>query len=142
MPIKVTTSMKYISRIDAGSTHCYYVRAGYGIKECTNKTFSDTSYGGKRKALITAKQWRDKEIKRLAPKLRAYRALRHRHFGVGVHLAKDKRFDPPKLSWRATFWSKPQDRQLTKTFSVNRYGNCKAKQLATQWRKLKLTGEL
>ena len=46
--------MKYISRIDSHNTHCYTVRVGYDIPEATHKTFSDTVYGGKRKALKAA----------------------------------------------------------------------------------------
>jgi len=133
--------LKYISRIDSNYTHCYYVRAGYGHDDIKNKTFTDGVYGGKRKALIAAKRWRDKEIKRTAAKTKAYKALQRRHFGKGYSLSKDERFDPVKLSWRATYWSKAHNRQLTKTFSVNRYGYRLAKKLATQWRKIKLTGE-
>lgn len=142
MPIKVTRAMKYISRIDSLNTHTWYVRAGYGPKECTNKSFADGVYGGKRKALNAAKLWRDKEIKRLAKVLAAYRAKDKRHFGKGYHLAEDKRFDPPLLSWRATYWCKLKRKQLTKTFSVKGYGFYRAKLLAKQWRKFKLTGEL
>ncbi len=135
-------TMRYISRIDSGHTHCYFVRAGYGIPECTNKTFSDGVYGSRRKALYAAKAWRDKEIKRLAPKLRKYGKQQRRFFGKGVHVAKDNRFDPPKLSYRATYWSKEKERQLTKTFSINLYGKKQAKLLAEQWRNFMLTGKL
>lgn len=142
MPIKVPARMKYISRIDADYTHCWYVRAGYGFKEATNKTFSDSLYGGKGKALIAAMKWRDKEIKKLKPKIIAWQEKQNRHFGKGYHVAVDNRFDPPKESWRATYWSKKLGRQLTKTFSINRYGNARAKKLAKQWRNFMLTGEL
>jgi len=140
--IKIKREMQYISRIDSGSTHCYYVRAGYGFKEATNKTFSDSLYGGKRKALEAAKKWRDKEVKRLKPHIVNWQAKQNRHFGKGYHVATDNRFDPPKESWRATFWSKKLGRQLTKTFSINRYGFNQARKLAKQWRKFMLTGEL
>jgi len=140
--IKVKREMKYISRIDSGSTHCYYVRAGYGFKECTNRSFADGVYGGKYKALIAAKKWRDKEVKRLKPHVINWQAKQKRSFGKGYHIALDKRFDPPIKSWRATYWSKKLGRQLTKTFGINRYGFNQARKLAKQWRQFMVTGEL
>ena len=50
--------MKYISRIDSGSTHCYWVRIGYGIKEKVQKSFPDLRYGGTVKAYRQAVKWR------------------------------------------------------------------------------------
>lgn len=50
-----------ISRIDRGSTHCWYVRL-YEDEDCYPKTFSDSKYGGKRKAQQAAKAWRDEVL--------------------------------------------------------------------------------
>ena len=56
--------MKYITRIDSGYTHCYFVRVGYDIEPKVQKSFNDNKYGGKTKALKAAKTWRDKQLKK------------------------------------------------------------------------------
>jgi len=53
-------AMKYISRIDSGSTHGYFVRTYKNGKVLAPKLFSDLKMGGKRKALRAAKDYREK----------------------------------------------------------------------------------
>ncbi len=135
--------MKYISRIDSGYTHCYFVRVGYDIKPKVVKCFSDMKCGSKRKALALAKEWRDKKVKQLGSKLFAangYDANNQRHWGKGIHTALDLRYEPPRLSIRASYWDGKEMKQLAKSFSVNKFGYRKAMSLAKQWRKAKITG--
>ena len=51
---------RFISRIDSGSTHGYFVRTYKKGKVLEPKLFSDRKIGGKRKALEAAKAYRDK----------------------------------------------------------------------------------
>lgn len=51
-------SMKFISRIDSGSTHGWFVRTYKGGKVLEPKLFSDLKNGGKRKAQEAAKAYR------------------------------------------------------------------------------------
>ncbi len=59
-PKKKSRAMKFISRIDSGSTHGYYVRTYKGAGVVDSKLFSDLKIGGKRKALKAAQEHRDK----------------------------------------------------------------------------------
>ena len=52
--------MKFISRIDSGSTHGYFVRTYKNSRVVDAKLFSDLKMGGKRKALKAAQEHRDK----------------------------------------------------------------------------------
>jgi len=53
-------TMKYISRIDSGSTHGFFVRTYKSGKVLARKLFSDLKMGGKLKALNAAKEYRAK----------------------------------------------------------------------------------
>jgi len=137
--------MKYISRIDSNNAHCYTVRVGYKIPEATHKTFSDSVYGGQRKALKAAIAYRDKEVKRLKITLGKrynYDQNNQRHWGVGVNEQWGRKGEWDYLYITATYWDGQRKKQLHKTFSVNKYGYELAWKLAAQWRSLKLTGEL
>ncbi len=55
---------KGISRIDSGSTHGWFVR-GYKNRKTYSKLFSDLKCGGKRKALLLARRYRDQLLKKI-----------------------------------------------------------------------------
>lgn len=55
---------KYISRIDSGNTHCYFLRILEKRDDGIRKAFSDGMFGGKRKALLAAVKFRDEFLKR------------------------------------------------------------------------------
>lgn len=63
-----------ITRMDYERTHGYWVRiyrTEYdGTKRCYSKYFSDGTNGGKRKALVAARKWRDAQSKKLRPRER------------------------------------------------------------------------
>lgn len=137
--------MKYISRIDSGSTHCYWVRIGYNIKEKVQKSFPDQRHGGQDKAFNAAKLWRNKQLKTLKPileKAYAYDVNNQRHWGKGWSESWDRKGEWDYLHIRGSYWDGRKGKQVHKQFSVNKYGYDKALLLAKQWRKLKLTGEL
>lgn len=137
--------MKYITRIDHKNTHCYWVRIGFEIKEKVQKSFPDQRYGGAIKAYKEAVKWRNAQLKILKPKMEKaynYDTNGQRHWGEGVKEAWDRKGEWEYLHIRARYYDSKRKKQLTKSFSVNKYGYDKAVKLAKQWRKLKLTGEL
>lgn len=137
---------KYITRIDSGSTHCYWVRIGFGIPEKVQKSFPDLRHGGKQEAHKLALTWRNQQLKVLQPlmnKAYAYDINKQRHWGVGVCESWNRdRNGWDYLHIRAQYWNGLKKKQVNKQFSVNKYGYDKAMLLAKQWRKFKLTGEL
>ncbi len=58
------TKNKGISRIDSGSTHGWFVR-GYKNGKTYSKLFSDKKWGGKRKAMDAAREYRNNLLKEL-----------------------------------------------------------------------------
>lgn len=131
--------MKYISRIDSGYTHSYYVRAGY-FKGSNNKNFSDGIYGSKRKALAAAKIWRDQQVKKF--KLIIGKRDPRRGYGKGWHKSIDKRLSGEYINIVAQWWDNKANKQRQKSFSANKYGYRAAVQLAKQHYKLMTTGKL
>lgn len=125
-----------ITRIDTGSTHGFevrFMRRGYVFE----KLFSDAVYGGKRKALAAAREYRDeleaeyphysrKEVARI-------KSERNTSGVVGVRLSEetDDRWPskPVYLYWVAQ-WSPSPGVRKTKRFSVNKYGEEEAFRLA------------
>lgn len=145
LPTNGRTTLKYITRIDSGSTHCWWVRMGYDIKEKVHKSFPDRRHGGSTGAYLAAKKFRDKELKRLLPLMKdAYKYDQNdqRHWGVGVTETWTRKGDYEYMSITATYWDGNRGKQLHKQFSVNKYGYELAWKLAAQWRSFKLTGEL
>ena len=138
-------AMRYIVRIDSHNTHCYNVRIGYKIKSKVNKSFADGRYGGTVNALIAAKKWRNQQLKKLLPVMQEeyeYDQNGQRFWGTGVNESWCTKKGWEYLYIRATYYDGARKKQLIKSFSVLKYGYDEAFALATQWRKLKLTGEL
>lgn len=146
MALRGRKTLKYITRIDSGTTHCWWVRIGYIIEERVHKSFPDKRYGNRAKAFEAAKKWRDKELKRLRPLMDIAYNLdvnKQRHWGEGI----SESWSAPKNGWRylnicGSYWDGRRNKQINKCFSVNKYGYDEAVKLAKQWRKLKITGEL
>lgn len=140
-------SLRYITRIhdERNHTFCYWVRIGYEIDEKVYKTFPYKRHGGATKALMAAKNWRDKQLKTMIPIMdKAYNrdVNGQRHFGKGVTETWATKGDWEYLSITATYWDGKKGKQLHKQFSVNKWGYDKAVEMATEWRNFKLTGEL
>ena len=131
-----------ISRIDQPShrTHGFYVRVSHQGK-IHSAFFSDKKYGGQEQALAVA----------LAHYLKLRRALgmprkstrrwwaetvrRRGKSGIqGVQRMIDRRSKPWRKYWRAT-WSPELGVTRKKQFSIRKFGEEKAKQLATRARR-------
>ena len=132
---------KGISRIDSGSTHGWFVR-GYRNGETFSKLFSDKKCGGKGKALALARTHRNKLHKKLAaiprkPRGRriVYKDSRNTTGVIGVcRTAKSVPGgmvnDRYSVSWRP----EPGVQKCT-SFSINKYGEKRAFQLAVSHRR-------
>ena len=132
---------KGISRIDSGSTHGWFVR-GYRNGKTYSRLFSDMKCGGKEEALEEARKFRDnlhKDLEEVPRKPRSRRiVLRDSRNATGVlgvcRTSKKgpngKMNDCYSVSWRP----EPGIQKCT-SFSIRKYGEKKAFQLAVAHRK-------
>ena len=111
----------------------------------THKYFPDKSCGGKNKALKKAREFRDSVLKRM-PKAKqeaASRALRKvkKSGVVGVtHVVSNAGGGKVYEYWQAA-WEDNSGRRRTAKFSISRYGNKAALELAIKSRKDALKGK-
>jgi len=138
---KKPSSNKGISRIDSTSTHGWFVR-GYRNNKTFSKLFSDKKLGGKAKALIAAKAFRQSlwnKIEKIPVKRRPRRLVvrdsRNTTGVIGVcHIAKKNNngsiYESYAVSWRP----KPGIQKCT-SFSIKKYGRQQAFRLAVELRK-------
>ena len=130
-----------ITRIDA-SAHGYWVRV-MRRGECFSKLFSDGEYGGKRKALKAARDYRDQLVDDLADKeqtrkQRAEIVTSRNYSGIpGVRYIEEtsRKGDREYVYgyWEAQWSPKPYVRKKRR-FSVKKYGDKKAMELAIEAR--------
>ncbi len=124
--MKNDLGMLYITRMDYQNTHGWWIRIYKRSKVVSHKLFTHNLYGGIRKSLVFAKQWRDKEVKRLkiVPGNNArWREHNKRNTSgvIGVHLGyKDTEYGT-YYKWMADFTNDEGDwRHIS--FSINKYG--------------------
>ncbi len=131
-----------ISRIDQPShrTHGFFLRATRQGK-IYSAFFADKTYGGKTAALAAAVQHRGKLLKILGLPLQKTRRdwaetprRRGRSGIIGVQRVIDRRSQPWRKSWRAT-WSPQPGVVRKKQFSIHKFGEERAKQLALRARR-------
>lgn len=131
-----------ICRIDQPShrTHGFFLRAARN-GEIYSAFYSDKRYGGKAAALAAAQEHRGKLLKILGLPIQKSRRLnaeivrRKGRSGIyGVQRVIDRKVRPWRKSWRAT-WSPELGVVRKKQFSIRRFGEEKAKQLAIRARR-------
>ncbi len=132
---------KGISRIDSGSTHGYFVR-GYRNGKTYSKLFSDLKCGGKRKALQLAKEYRDSlhsELEKIPPKPRGrrivYRDSRNATGMLGVCKTRKRSPNGTVNECYSVSWRPEPGVQKCTSFSIRKYGDKKAFQLAVAHRR-------
>ncbi len=135
---------KGISRIDSNSTHGWFVR-GYKNGKTYSKLFSDKKCGGKRKALWAARAHRDElndELAKIPQKPRGRRIVLHdkRNTTGVLGVCRTKKTTPSgsivecfSVSWRP----EPGVQKCT-SFSINKYGEKKAFELAVKLRRKRM----
>jgi hypothetical protein len=135
-----------ISRIDlpASGTHGWQVRLQRrGVR--FQRYFGDRTWGGKRAALQRARQFRDRVLARLEQReendagdrrVRSHSAtVRNRSGMVGVARVRNRSANGVYYeSWQAT-WSPAPGRRKSVRFSILRYGDEEAFQLACEARR-------
>ncbi len=141
MPLVIKPRPSYgISRIDQPEkkNHGYYVRISHKGKS-NQKYFPDKASGGKGKALKAAKEYRDSLLAKM-PKYKqeaaGKKARRIKKSGmVGVtHVLSKTPKDVTYEYWQAA-WDDADGKRKTAKFSISRYGNDKALEMAKKARR-------
>lgn len=119
--------LTYITRMDHGNTHGWWVRVYKDSKPVESKLFSDGVYGGKEKAKKSAQDHRDKVVKKhkIIPvhmrKTREHSVDSRSTSGVvGVTLSMADKSGSLRVHWSARFMEKGRQRNIS--FSVRKYG--------------------
>lgn len=138
---KPSSSEKGISRIDSGSTHGWFVR-GYRNGQTYSKLFSDKKWGGKGKALAKAKEYREElfeELKSMPSKPRGrrivFRDSRNTTGVLGVCRTAKKSTNGNMNECYSVSWRPEPGVQKCTSFSIRKYGEERAFQLAVEHRK-------
>jgi len=132
---------KGVSRIDSGSTHGWFVR-GYRNGKTYSKLFSDLKCGGKRKAQQMARDYRDElhtKLSKIPAKPRGrrivYRDSRNTTGVLGVCRTAKKSASGKVIECYSVSWRPEPGVQKCTSFSIRKYGEKKALQLATSHRR-------
>lgn len=119
--------LTYITRMDHGNTHGWWVRVYKDSKPVESKLFSDGVHGGKNKAKLKAQEHRDKVVKKnkVVPvhlrKTGEHSVDRRSTSGmVGVTLSVAEKAGSLRVHWSARFMEKGRQRNVS--FSVRKYG--------------------
>lgn len=119
--------LTYITRMDHGNTHGWWVRVYKDSKPVESKLFSDGVHGSKAKAKAKAQEHRDKVVKKnkIVPvhlrKTREHSVDRRSTSGmVGVTLSVADKAGSLRVHWSARFMEKGRQRNVS--FSVRKYG--------------------
>ena len=119
--------LTYITRMDHGNTHGWWVRVYKDSKPVESKLFSDGVYGGKNKAKAEAQAHRDKVVakNKIVPvhmrKTRQHSVDSRSTSGlVGVTLSVADKAGSLRVHWSARFMEKGKQRNVS--FSVRKYG--------------------
>lgn len=150
---KTKPSYKGISRIDSdyNHTHGWYVRVRQNGK-VKSKFFSDQKYGGIVKALNKARRYYKKQMRALfsktlgeAPKRIPDRVIvtKNKNNNTGIiGVQRIERQNPGGSIYKAfrVCWTEKSGKAKTKFFSIDKYGEKKAFELAREFRKEKLLG--
>jgi hypothetical protein len=136
-----TVQEKGISRIDSGSTHGWFVR-GYRNGKTYSRLFSDLKNGGKAAALVEAQSYRDKlkaNLEEIPAKPRARRIVisdaRNTTGIIGVSRTAKKSPNGTVNDCYSVSWRPERGVQKCTSFSIRKYGEEKAFQLAVAHRK-------
>ena len=132
----MSTSHRYIYRLKARSpsASAHWVVLIDNASGRNSKRFADSKLGGEQKALAAAVQYRDELVERLGIQDRLDKP-ESPHPGVSRTESINRRDGYPRkeVYWQA-YWAKPDGSQATKRFSVNKFGEEAAKDLAVQAR--------
>jgi hypothetical protein len=127
-----------IIRVDHEASHTHAWRVTLQRhNDIVVKTFSDSIYGAKRKALMTAVEYRDELLRRYSPYAHAIwvhtRLRRNNTSGIPGVARYEERVNPntgyTRVFW-LTSWVNEQGDSRKRRFMVSHYGERQAKRLA------------
>ena len=138
-------SLKGISRIETSSTLGWYVRV-YRNKKTYSKFFSDTKFGGRDKALETA-IFQKEELSRMISKIpkkptkrRVVTKDKRNITGVlGVSRTSKKASNGKSYDCYTVSWRPEPKVQKSTSFSIKKYGEEKALEMAIELRRKNIT---
>jgi hypothetical protein len=134
--VKKLSALHHISIIESRGTNCAWVRIKYGNKSF-QQSFPYKKYGGKNKVIVAAKKKRDIEGRKVYASNWPYAKFSPRKISplnssgeIGVSYSEKDH------SWVATWQEGKGVRRKQKNayFSINKYGEDKAKRLAIKAR--------
>jgi hypothetical protein len=132
---------KGISRIDSGSTHGWFVR-GYRNGKTFSRLFSDLKHGGTEAALLEARAFRAslyENLQKIPVQPRARRVVtrdsRNTTGVIGVCRTTKTGPNGSKHECFSVSWRPERGVQKCTSFSIRKYGEKKAFQLAVAHRK-------
>jgi hypothetical protein len=132
---------KGISRIDSGSTHGWFVR-GYRNGKTWSRLFSDLKHGGREPALEEARAFKQRLQQRLEeiplqPRARRVvtRDARNRSGVIGVCRTAKKSPNGTINECYSVSWRPERGVQRCTSFSIRKYGEKKAFELAVAHRR-------
>lgn len=138
-------SLKGISRIETSSTLGWYVRV-YRNKKTYSKFFSDTKFGGKDKALETAilqKEELSRMISKIPKKPTKRRVVtkdkRNTSGVLGVSRTSKKASNGKSYDCYTVSWRPEPKVQKSTSFSIKKYGEEKALEMAIELRRKSIT---
>lgn len=138
---RTASANKGISRIDSGSTHGWFVR-GYRNGKTYSKLFSDKKCGGKKRALEMAREHRDElhgKLEQIPAKPRGrrivYRDSRNTTGVLGVCRTAKKSPTGKINECYSVSWRPEPGVQKCTSFSIRKYGEKKAFELAVAHRR-------
>ncbi len=131
--------MKGISRIDSKGTHGWYVRV-YKNGKTYSKLYSDNKYGGRDRALKIARKARKVAVQAMksVPTKRVRRLVtsdrRNKSGVIGVNRTTKKNRSGTISEYYQVTWSPRAGRTKNKQWSIRKYGEKKAFELACTFR--------
>ena len=140
------TPPRNIIRVDHEASHTHAWRVTLQRhNDIVIKTFSDSIYGGKRKALKAAVEYRDELLRRYSPYAHAIwirtRLRRNNTSGIAGVARYEERVNPntghTREFWLAS-WVNEQGASRKRKFTVYRYGERQAMRLAVAERERQL----
>jgi len=134
-------SERGLTRVDSRDTHGWMMRLCHQGTVYT-KLFSDGVYGNTKKALKAARKYREQLAKQLGieslEKRRRVRRVSTQSVPtgvVGVYRGTSKTKSGKLRHYYAASWSPKPNKLKTKSFSIAKYGEAKAFELAVEYRK-------
>lgn len=143
MKTKQKSTMRNITRMDHEKVRGFWVRI---VKDglLYQKLFSDGQYGGKRNALVSAREYRDEVRQALfgdaaeSPRRVFTSCSRNTTGMVGVHYVEKTRGGSITRAYVASWCPKIAEPQKHKYFSVSQLGKREAFKQACAWRKARV----